>query len=269
MPVGNELNSGEETMKRRQFIQYAGAGVLTSVGMGIAGSEAVQAQSAGVTVKWLGHSCFLFTGNGLRILVNPFRPIGCTAGYRAPKVEADLVLISSRLLDEGVVDGLPGNPRVLLEPGAFDFQGIQLQGIRTDHDDLGGRRFGVNVVWRWKQGDINILHLGGIAAPITVEQQILMGRPDLALLPVGNGPKTFTAEEARTATQVLNPKIIIPTQYRTQAADAATCELSPLDDFLALMQGTPVRRPNSDSIALSSGGLPASGSEITVLSYSF
>lgn len=255
-------------MKRRQFIQYAGAGFLTSMGLGIAGSAAVQAQSGGVTVRWLGHSCFLFTGSGLRILVNPFRPIGCTAGYRAPNVEADLVLISSRLLDEGVVDGLPGNPRVLLESGVYDFRGIQLQGIRTDHDDLGGRRFGVNVVWRWRQGDVNILHLGGIAAPITVEQQILMGRPDLALIPVGNGPKTFTADEAKAATQVLNPKVIVPTQYRTQAADSATCELAPLDDFLALMQGTTVRRLTSDLIALSAGSLPASP-EIDVFSYSF
>lgn len=258
-------------MKRRQFIQSAAAGLAASAGLGAIGNTLPGlAQGAdSLSIKWLGHSCFLFTGSGLRVLVNPFRPIGCTAGYRAPQVGADLVLISSRLLDEGVVDGLPGNPRVLFEPGVFEFRGLQIQGIRTPHDDLDGRRFGTNVVWRWRQGGINVLHLGGAAAPITTEQQILMGRPDVAMVPVGNGPKIFTPEEAQAAIQRLRPKIVVPTQYRTQAADAATCDILPIDNFLSLMQGTPVRRVGGDTITLRSGSLPAEGTEIQVMSYSF
>ncbi|MBD1849173.1 MBL fold metallo-hydrolase [Leptolyngbya sp. GB1-A1] len=257
-------------MKRRQFIQSAAAGLATA-GLGAIGkvSPGLAQGAESLSVRWLGHSCFLFSGTGLRILVNPFRPIGCTAGYRAPQVEADLVLISSRLLDEGVVDGLPGNPRVLFEPGVFEFRGLQLQGIRTPHDDLGGRRFGTNVVWRWRQGGVNVLHLGGAAAPITTEQQILMGRPDVAMVPIGNGPKVFTPEEAQAAIQRLNPKIVIPTQYRTQAADAANCDILPIDNFLNLVQGATVRRVGSDSVTLRSGNLPAEGTEIQVLSYAF
>ena len=99
-------------MKRRQLIRYAGAGVIAAVGTAWAsGRQPYQAQtsSGSVTVKWLGHSSFLFTGNGVRVLVNPFQALGCTAGYRPPQVEADLVLISSRLLDEGAATGLPNN----------------------------------------------------------------------------------------------------------------------------------------------------------------
>ncbi|WP_088891038.1 MBL fold metallo-hydrolase [Leptolyngbya ohadii] len=256
-------------MKRRQFIQSAIAGTAASAGLGAMGRmQPGLAQSAdSLSIQWLGHSCFLFRGNGLRILVNPFRPLGCTAGYRAPRVEADLVLISSRLLDEGVVDGLPGNPRVLFEPGVFEFRGIQLQGIRTPHDDLGGRRFGTNVVWRWRQGGINVLHMGGAAAPVTTEQQILMGRPDVAMIPVGNGPKAFTPEEAQAAIQRLRPKIVFPTQYRTEAADANACDILPIDNFLTLMQGTPVRRIGSDTVTVRSSALPAEGTEIQILSY--
>jgi len=32
--------------------------------------------------------------------------------------------------------------------------------------------------------------------------------------------------------------------YKAQAADAATCDLVALNEFLALMDGTPVRRSN-------------------------
>jgi L-ascorbate metabolism protein UlaG (beta-lactamase superfamily) len=256
-------------MKRRQLIQYAGASLAASMGTGIVmQGRSAQAQSSAVTIQSLGHSCFLFTGDGRRILVNPFRPIGCTAGYRAPRVGTDLVMISSRLFDEGVIEGLPGNPRILDEPGVYEFSGMQVQGIRTDHDDVKGKRFGVNVVWRWNQGGVTILHMGGAAAPITVEQQILMGRPDIVLIPVGNGPKAYTPEEAKTAVQALSPKLIIPTQYRTQAADASACDILPLDNFLSLMSGTPVERVG-DSLAVSKSNLPSSGAKISVLSYAF
>ncbi|PSN10331.1 Zn-dependent hydrolase, partial [filamentous cyanobacterium CCP5] len=70
-------------MKRRELVKYAGAGFLATLGLGITASwQTYQAQTSGVTLRWLGHTSFLFTGGGRRLLVNPFRPIGCTAGYR-------------------------------------------------------------------------------------------------------------------------------------------------------------------------------------------
>lgn len=253
-------------MKRRQLMQYAGAGLLTGVGLAAIDRFPAQAQSGAVTIQNLGHTCFLFSGDGQRILVNPFRPIGCTAGYRAPQVEADVVMISSRLLDEGAIDGLSGAPRILYEPGVYEFAGRQIQGIGTAHDDVGGRRFGINVAWKWIQGGVNLLHLGGVAAPISVEQQILMGRPDVLLIPVGNGPKAFTPEEAQAAVQTLNPKLVVPTQYRTSAADEATCDILPIDNFLSLVGGLPVQQVGS-SITVAQGDLPES-TQIRVMSYS-
>ncbi|WP_392435939.1 MBL fold metallo-hydrolase [Chlorogloeopsis fritschii PCC 9212] len=257
-------------MKRRQLMGYAGAGLATTIITSLGSRLQANAQSRGgsLTVQWLGHTCFLFTGGGTKILVNPFRTVGCTAGYRAPKVAADLVLISSQLLDEGAVENLPGNPKLIYEAGAYEFQGIKFQGIAINHDRKGGRQFGKNTAWQWNQSGINILHLGGAAAPISIEQKILIGRPDVAFVPVGGGPKAYNAQEAKQAIQVINPKLIIPTHYRTQAADASTCDISPLDDFLKLMDGMTVRRSNSDTITISSGNLPENGA-IQVLSYKF
>lgn len=253
-------------------MRYAGAGSIATLGTVLASgfsSSLAQKPSGGLSVQWLGHSSFLFTGSGLRILVNPFRAIGCTAGYRQPKVAADLVLISSQLLDEGDIEGLPGNPQILYEPGAYQVSGIRLEGISIPHDREGGRRFGTNVAWQWTQGGIKILHLGGAAAPLEIEQKILIGRPDLALVPVGGGPKAYNPQEAKQAVGSLNPKVVIPTQYRTQAADTAACEIVAVDEFLALMDGMPVRRVSSDTISLKPTDLPQNGSVIQVLSYNF
>lgn len=254
-------------MKRRQFMVSAGA-VTTMATVLAAKFQPAVAQQESLSVQWLGHTCFLFTGGGSRILVNPFRTLGCTAKYRPPNVAADLVLVSSQLLDEGAVEAVSGNPRLIYEPGVYEFNGTQFQGIATDHDRVGGKRFGTNVVWRWTQSGINVLHLGGAAAPITIEQKILMGTPDVVLIPVGGGAKAYNPQEAKAAIQVLNPKLVIPTHYRTQAADAA-CDIVALDEFLAVMDGMPVRRSNSDAITLRTADLPQNGSAIQVLSYKF
>jgi L-ascorbate metabolism protein UlaG (beta-lactamase superfamily) len=253
-------------MKRRQLMRYAKASILATMGGGIAsGLESYQAQASGsVNIQYLGHTCFLFSGGGPRILVNPFRALGCTAGKRLPKVATDLVLISSQLLDEGAIEVVPGNPRLLYEPGVYQVSGKQIQGIRTDHDRVGGKRFGVNVAWRWKQSGVDILHLGGAAAPITVEQKILMGTPDVVLIPVGNGAKAYSPEDAKQAIGVLNPKIIIPTHYLTGAANKNTCDLVALDGFLSLMSGVSVRRVGG-STALSAASVPKSGQTILVM----
>ncbi|MBO3462546.1 MBL fold metallo-hydrolase [Aetokthonos hydrillicola Thurmond2011] len=254
-------------MKRRELIGYAGSGLVTALVANLGYEFQATAQSSNsLSIQWLGHSCFLFNGSGTKILVNPFRTVGCTAGYRSPKVAADLVLISSQLLDEGDVEQLPGNPKLIYEAGVYEFKGIKFQGISIDHDRKGGKQFGTNTAWQWKQSGVNILHLGGAAAPISIEQKILMGRPDVAFVPVGGGSKAYNAQEAKQAVQILNPKILIPTQYRTQAADPAQCDISPVDQFLTVMQGITVNRSNSNTITVSSSKLP-SNTVIQVLSY--
>ncbi len=255
-------------MKRRQLIGYAGVGLVTAVVANLGDQVPVNAQSSGVSIQWLGHTCFLLTTEKAKILINPFSNLGCTAKYRPPKVAADLVLISSQLLDEGAIDKILGNPKLVYQPGVYEFRGIKFQGITTDHDRNNGNRFGKNVAWKLTPGGINLLHLGGSAAPITLEQKILMGRPDVLFIPVGGSAKAYNPQEAKQAIEVLNPKLVIPTHYRTQAADNSKCDITPLDDFLTLMPGVKIRRSNNDSVVVNSKSFPEN-TEIQVLSYKF
>ncbi len=261
-------------MKRRKFIHLAQTATLAGFSaMGIERSLSALAQtpasSNDLTVRWLGHTCYFFSGAGLRVLVNPFRQIGCTAGYRNPKIDTDLVLISSRLLDEGSVDGFSGNPALLYEAGVYQFNETQIQGIRTVKDRQQGRRFGTNVAWMWTQSGIKILHLGGLAGPLEIEERILIGRPDIMFVPVGGGPKSYTPEEAKRTIQSLNPRVVIPMHYKTLAADINACDLEPLENFLEIMGETPVQRIASDTVTFQAGNLPSQGMVIGVLTYQY
>lgn len=252
-------------MKRRQMLRYAGVGLLASAAaQGLRGPVQAKPVANALGVEWLGHSAFLFTGNGARVLANPFRAIGCTAGYRLPKVQADVVIISSQLWDEGAAENLPGNPKILFEPGAYDIRGLNFQGVSGPHDRVGGKRFGQNLIWRWNQGGLRIVHLGGAAAPITEEQKILLGSPDLALIPVGGGPKNYGPEEAKQALTFLNPRVMIPTQYATAAADKSQCELAPVKDFLNLVQGMNIGFIKGNQLSLTAANLSPKGTLIRV-----
>ncbi|HEY9826415.1 MAG TPA: MBL fold metallo-hydrolase [Stenomitos sp.] len=244
-------------ISRRQFFRFAQGGLIASVGGGLVSRWQSPAQAAGsLSIQFLGHTCFLVSGSGVRVLINPFRPIGCTQKYPAPKVATDLVLISSRQLDEGVVEGLPGRPKLLFEPGPYRTNGLQFQGIQTLHDRVNGYRFGTNVVWQWRQAGFNLVHLGGIASPLTLEQKILLGTPDVLFVPVGGTDETYTPEEAKAAIALLQPKLIVPTHYKTAAANPAACSLESVDAFLKAMPGTPVRKGGA-SLTLTSGSLTA------------
>ena len=252
-------------MKRRQLLRSASAAFVGTLGLGIMSNwQAYQAQTGSLSITSLGHMCFRFSGGGRTILTNPFTPIGCTEGYAAPNLTgSDLVLVSSRLFDEGFIpEGVSVN--YLDEPGAYEINGFSVQGVGMPHDREGGRRFGTNTAWLWTQAGIKIVHLGGAAAPIDLEDRILIGRPDVLMVPVGGGPKAYNPTEAVAAIQSLQPKLVIPTQYRTSAA-SNSCELEGVDEFLGLMAGTPVDRVGS-TLALQSGSLPASGMRIKVLS---
>jgi L-ascorbate metabolism protein UlaG (beta-lactamase superfamily) len=251
-------------------MRYAGTGLLAITGTGlVTGLDAIAQATGAVTVQWLGHTCFLITSGGKRLLINPFRSLGCTAKYRPPKVAADLVMISSQLLDEGAIEVVPGDPQLLYEPGDYQVAGLRIRGIAIPHDRIGGKQFGSNTAWQWNQAGISFLHMGGSAAPISLEQKILAGRPDVVFMPIGGGPKAYNADEAKQAILTLNPRLIIPTHYRTAAADSTACDIGGLNSFLELMKDTPVRKANSDTITLKKGDLPKEGMAIQVMTYNF
>jgi len=262
-------------MKRRRLIHYAAAGAATSVGLGLfprQGAGLAQDAANTLTIQSLGHTSFLFTGGGVRILVNPFRRIGCTRYFEPAVAEADLVLISSRLFDEGYLQELVDNglltgeddSRVLSDARDYAFDSVSLTGSAVPHDRVGGRRFGQNVIWRWRQAGVSVVHMGGAAAPLGDTAQTLFNRPDLLFVPVGGGPKAYGPAEALQAVQTLKPRIVVPTHYATAGADTAQCDIGPLGEFLALMGDTPITRAPNGRLAVRPDQLPASGMRIQI-----
>ena len=194
--------------------------------------------NTGVTITSYGHSALLIQGGGATVLINPFRAVGCAAGLPEPRVSANVILASSRLLDEGAA---VASGRLLSSPGSYRVASLKIEGIAAPHDRFGGRRFGQSTLWRWKQGGLEIAHLGGTAAQISPEDRVLLGQPDVLIIGVGGGAKVYSGSEAAAVVRELNPRRVIPVQYVSGAAPKG-CDQSGVEPFLQAMGGTPVKR---------------------------
>jgi L-ascorbate metabolism protein UlaG (beta-lactamase superfamily) len=193
----------------------------------------------GVTITSYGHSALLIQGGGARVLLNPFRAVGCAAGLAEPRVGADVILASSTLRDEGAAGVASG--RMLVKPGSYRVAGLQIEGIAAPHDRVGGKRFGFSTLWRWKQGGLDFAHLGGTAGRISPSDKVLLGRPDVLIIGVGGGAKVYTGKEAAEVVRELQPRRVIPVQFRS-APPSEGCDVGSAEPFLQAMAGTTVRR---------------------------
>jgi L-ascorbate metabolism protein UlaG (beta-lactamase superfamily) len=211
--------------------------VATAAGLSLGAAASGRAES-GVTITSYGHSALLIQGGGASVLLNPFKAVGCAAGLAEPRVSANVVLASSRLLDEGapVASG-----RLLSSPGSYRVAGLKIEGIAAPHDRFGGRRFGNATLWRWRQGGLDFAHLGGTAAQLKPEDKVLLGRPDVLIIGVGGGAKVYDGAEAAAVVRELAPRRVIPVQY-VSGKPPAQCDQGSVEPFLQAMAGTPVKR---------------------------
>jgi len=194
--------------------------------------------NGGVTITSYGHSALLIQGGGASVLINPFRAVGCATGLAEPRVNANVILASSRLLDEGAA---VASGTMLSSPGSYRLAGLRIEGIAVAHDRFGGRRFGKATLWRWKQGGLEFAHLGGTAAPLSAEDQVLLGKPDVLIVGVGGGAKVYDGAEAAAVVRQLAPRRVIPVQY-VSGPTPKTCDQTSVEPFLKAMAGTPVKR---------------------------
>jgi L-ascorbate metabolism protein UlaG (beta-lactamase superfamily) len=221
-----------------------GALRLSSLGLGALGlgttllAAGPALAGSGVTITSYGHSALLISGGGASVLINPFKAVACAAGLAEPRVSATVVLASSRLLDEGapVAQG-----KMLVDPGSYKVGGLAIEGIAGPHDRVGGRRFGQSTLWRWKQGGLDIAHLGGTAARLSPSDKVMLGRPDVLIIGVGGGAKVYTGAEAAEMVRELKPRRVIPVQY-VSGKTPKDCDQTTVQPFLDAMAGTPVKR---------------------------
>lgn len=174
-------------------------------------------------IKWFGHACFLVEAeDGTKVITDPFDE---SVGYRIPKEKPDVVTVSHSHFDHNAVDLLQGDPEVVKDVGEKKIKGIAFKGIKSFHDKNKGAQRGSNTIFVFAIDGVRFCHLGDLGHLLSSAQQEEIGEVDVLFIPVG-GTFTIDGREAREVSQQLNPRLIIPMHYRTEACSIgiASCE---------------------------------------------
>ncbi len=196
------------------------------------------ALASSVRITSYGHSSLLIKGGGKSVLLNPFKAVACAQGLREPRIRANIILASSDLADEGakIAKGI-----FFSKPGSYRVNGLKLEGFSVPHDRFGGRRYGYATYWKWRQAGLNFAHLGSGVAPLTGEDKVLLGKPDVLIIGVGGGAKVYNGNEAAKVVNELKPKRVIPVHY-VRGTAPKNCDQTGVQPFLDAMDDTEVRK---------------------------
>lgn len=158
-------------------------------------------------------------------------PCDRSTGYSLGRPTADIVTVSHSDPAHAWVDGVAGNPRVIEGPGEFEISGASITGVATFRGKEKTPESGRNVAYVIELEDMRVGHLGGIGHVPTSDQVEMMSNVDILLVPVGGG-ESLDAPPAAETVSLLEPKLVIPVNYKT---DVEKAKLDPVDRFLKEM----------------------------------
>ena len=179
-------------------------------------------------ITWLGHSCFKLKGKQATVITDPFSP---GIGYTLGKVSAEIVTVSHPHAGHSYIQGVGDEPRIIKGPGEYEAGGVLTVGVHTYHDNEKGVQRGKNTAFVIDIDDVMICHLGDLGHVLTAEQVAEIDGVDVLMVPVG-GVSTIDAVQAAQIVRQLEPKIVIPMHYKT---DALKRTLETVDRFLKEM----------------------------------
>ena len=208
-------------------------------------------------IKWLGHSCFLIKGKERTIITDPYHP---SLGYSLGEPKADIVTLSHFHPGHSYIEGVANNPKQIKRPGEYELGGTFITGIATFHDSAKGEIRGKNTIYLIEMDGITLCHLGDLGHSLTSQVIEELGVVDVLFSPAGE-ISTISVDTAVETIKQLNPHIVIPMHYKT---DALARNLEPVDKFLDKMGIHRVEPTPKLSITQSS--LPAS-TQVVVLNY--
>lgn len=191
---------------------------------------------------YLGHSCFL-VDNGLRFLFDPFEKIG----YEMDETYADVVFCSHSHYDHHATNKVQ-TPNLIDAPFCGRVYSLSVQSLTTSHDEVGGKKRGLNEVFKVYCQSKSFTHLGDIGS---VDNAVIefAKNTDFLFIPVG-GCYTIDAKQAKELVDKIQPKHVIPMHYKT---DECNISIAQLNEFTSLFSNVSYYESGTDISTMNEG----------------
>ena len=200
-------------------------------------------------IKYLGHSSFkikgkTYSGKDVVVITDPFKP-EAVGKLKFPKQEAQIVTLSHADEDHSELENITGEAIkdfvVLDTPGEYEIKDLIINGIKSYHDTVQGAERGKNTIFIYDFEEARVMHLGDLGHKLTTEQLDLLEEDiDILIIPVG-GEYTIDPKTATEVIEQIEPAIVIPMHYKTDAHNENYKNLKTIDDFISEIGVTPER----------------------------
>ena len=181
-------------------------------------------------ITWYGHSCFRLTErNYATVVTDPFDHKA--VGYSALKLKADIVTVSHDAPGHNNMDAVKGSEHIIDGAGEFEIGGVFITAVQTAGGGKKTKDKSRNTLYVFDYEGITVAHLGDLLEVPTQSEVEALGTVNVLLLPVGGG-NSLNAAKAAEVVSTIEPNIVIPMHYAT---DAAKVKLEPLSKFLKEM----------------------------------
>ena len=202
-------------------------------------------------IYWLGHGCFRLKGRDATVVTDP---CALATGYKIGKVAADIVTVSQDSPEANCRDAITGEAKFLSRPGEYEISNVLISALSTEPvstDSEATSDSKRNVAFVIDLDDVRICNLGNISQVPAADSAEVLSGADVLLLPVGGG-EVLDSEKAAKTVSLLNPKLVLPMIYNTEAA---TGQFDPVDKFLKEMSIE--AKPPEQKISVTKTNLPA------------
>lgn len=107
----------------------------------------------------------------------------------------------------GALPAFAAGPLLVTAPGEYEAAGVMVKGIAV----------GDRIVYRMDAEGLHLAHLGNLAKPLDEAALEALGDIDILMIPVG-GHGVLTAAQATEVMERMEPRVVIPIQYRLAGA---------------------------------------------------
>jgi L-ascorbate metabolism protein UlaG (beta-lactamase superfamily) len=185
-------------------------------------------------INWYGHSCFRLSERGMAsVVTDPYD--SKVIGYEPLKLKADIVTVSHDSPGHNNISAVKGtgkgDPKVITGQGEYEIGEVFITGIQTDGMDKKHEGEIKNTLYVFDYYGLTVAHMGDMTRVPTQAEVESLGPVHIALIPVGAGG-SLNAAKAAEVVSLLEPSIVIPMHYATEASIA---ELEPLSKFIKEM----------------------------------
>jgi L-ascorbate metabolism protein UlaG (beta-lactamase superfamily) len=168
-----------------------------------------------------GGACFKVSFGSTTVVVNPPSK---KSQFAAARGSGDVVLVSSAHDDFAGAEQVSGSggkePFVIAGPGEYEVAGTTVFGFASPSNyglkGASGESENRNTIYSLELEGMKLCFLGALSSPkLSAEAKEELDEVDILFVPVGDG--TLSASDAHELSVALEPSIIIPVSFDTQA----------------------------------------------------